>query len=192
MAATRGGGDMTEMTGLKGEKVRLVPPDKHAHLENSLRWLNDPEVTHYLLMTIGVTRGMEEEWFDRVQKRDTEFVWAILDDQDRHIGFTGIHRINWKLRLGGTGTVIGEKSAWRKGFGSDAMQVRTKFAFETLGLHRLESEARADNIGSQRALEKAGYRREGMARKKMFWGGQWYDTVLYGMLDEDYFTGRRS
>jgi len=118
--------------------------------------------------------------------------WRDAWDGDRHIGFTGIHRINWKLRLGGTGTVIGEKSAWRKGFGSDAMQVRTKFAFETLGLHRLESEARADNIGSQRALEKAGYRREGMARKKMFWGGQWYDTVLYGMLDEDYFTGRRS
>src|SRR5207247_4160180 len=62
----------------------------------------------------------------------------------------------------------------------------------TLRLDRLEAEARADNIGSQRALEKAGYRREGMARKKMFWGGQWYDTVLYGMLDEDYFTGRRS
>src|SRR5439155_26854477 len=109
-----------------------------------------------------------------------------------HIGFTGIHRINWKLRMGGTGTVIGEKSAWRKGFGSDAMRVRTKFAFETLGLHRLESEARIDNVGSQRALEKSGYRREGVARKKMFWGGQWYDAVLYGMLDEDYFTGRRS
>jgi len=123
-----------KMAGLQGDKVRLVPPDKHTHLENSIRWLNDPEVTQYLLMTIGVTRGMEEEWFDRVQKRDVEVVWAILDDQDRHIGFTGIHRINWKLRMGGTGTVIGEKSAWRKGFGSDAMLVRTKFAFETLGL----------------------------------------------------------
>src|SRR5438445_13388903 len=102
MAATRGGGGMAEMTGLKGEKVRLVPPDKHAHLENSLRWLNDPEVTQYLLMTIGVTRGMEEEWFDRVQKRYTEVGWEILDDQVRHIGFTGIHRINMKLSVVGT------------------------------------------------------------------------------------------
>ena len=182
---------MAELVGLKGAKVRLVPPDKHAHLENSIRWLNDPEVTEYLLMTTGVTRGMEEEWFDRVQKRDTDFVWAILDDQDRHIGFTGIHRINWRLRLGGTSTVIGEKDAWRKGFGSDAMRVRTRFAFETMGLHRLESEARIDNIASQRALEKAGYRREGIARKKLFIGGQWYDTVVYGILDEDYFTTSR-
>lgn len=181
---------MAELVGLKGEKVRLVPPDKQAHLDNSIRWFNDPDVVQYLLLTTGVTRGMEEEWFDRVQKRETDFAWAILDDQDRHIGFTGIHRINWRLRLATTGTVIGDKSAWRKGFGSDAMRVRTKFAFETLNLHRLESEARIDNVASQRALERAGYHREGTARKKMFWSGQWYDAALYGILDEDYFGNR--
>lgn len=183
---------MAEIVGLRGEKITLVPPDKALHLENAIRWMNDPGVISYLKLTTGVTRGMEEEWFDRVQKRDTEFVWAILDEQGHHIGFTGIHRIHWRLRLGRTGTVIGDKDAWGKGYGSDAMQVRTRFAFETLGLHRLESEARIDNIASQRALEKAGYKREGIARKKLLWNGQWYDCVRYGILDEDYFTGGRS
>jgi len=177
-----------EIVGLRGEKTRLVPVDKRLHLENALRWMNDPEVTQYLLITAGVTPGMEEEWMDRVQKRDVEYVWAILDDQDRHIGFTGIHRINWRLRNGATGTVIGEKSAWGKGYGTDVMRIRTKFAFEILNLHRLESEARIDNIASQRALEKAGYRREGTARKKLYYGGRWYDTILYAILDEDYFA----
>src|SRR3989442_12191043 len=80
MAATRGGGGMAEkMAGLQGEKGRLVPPDKPTHLENSIRWLNDPEGTQYLLMTIGVTRGREGEWVDRVQKRDGEVGGAILD-----------------------------------------------------------------------------------------------------------------
>lgn len=183
---------MAEITGLRGDKVRLVPPDKGQHLENAIRWMNDPEVIQYLLLTTGVTRGLEEEWFDRIQKRDNEFVWAIVDEHRRHIGFTGIHRINWRLRSGGTGTVIGEKDVWRKGYGTDAMRIRTKFAFETLGLHRLESEARSDNVGSQRALEKAGYKREGIARKKLLWEGRWHDTVLYGMLDEDYFGEDRS
>ncbi len=176
-----------DLVGLKGEKVRLVPADKTLHLENAIRWMNDPEVTRYLLLTTGVTRGMEEEWLDRVQKRENDFVWAILDDHDRHIGFTGIHAINWRLRLARTGTVIGEKTAWGQGFGSDTMQVRTRFAFETLGLHRLESEARIDNIASQRALEKAGYKREGIARKKNWHEGRWHDSILYGFLDEDYF-----
>lgn len=71
------------------------------------------------------------------------------------------------------------------------MRVRTRFAFETLGLHRLESEARIDNIASQRALERAGYKREGVARKKLLWGGQWHDCVRYGILDEDYFAGAK-
>lgn len=179
---------MDDIVGLRGEKIRLVPPDRTQHYDNALRWMNDPEVVRFLLNVTGVTPGMEEEWFTRAQKRDDEFSWAILDPDGRHIGFTAIHRINWRLRLAGTGTVIGEKDAWGKGYGSDAMRVRTRFAFETLGLHRLESESRIDNIASQRALEKAGYKREGIARKKLFWEGQWHDTVLYGMLDEDYFS----
>ena len=180
---------MGDIVGLKGERVRLVPPDKTQHLENSIRWLNDPDVVQYLMMTTGITRAMEEVWFDRMAKREHDWVWAILDEHERHIGYSAIHRINWRLRLASTGTVIGEKAAWRKGYGSDSMRVRTKFAFETLGLHRLESEARIDNVGSQRSLEKAGYKREGIARKKLFWEGRWFDTVLYGMLDEDYFGG---
>jgi len=179
-----------ELVGLKGEKVRLVPPDKTLHLENTIRWMNDPAVTRYLNLNTGVTRGMEEEWLNRIQKRENEFVWAILDDHDRHIGFTGIHRVDWRFRSAQTGTVIGDKNAWRRGFGSDAMRVRTRFAFETLGLHRLNSAARIDNLGSQRALEKAGYKREGIARKVIFHEGRWHDTVLYGILDEDYFASR--
>jgi hypothetical protein len=64
---------MAALVGLKGEKVRLVPPDKQAHLENSIRWFNDPDVVQYLMLTTSVTRGMEEERFDRVQKRETDF-----------------------------------------------------------------------------------------------------------------------
>lgn len=182
---------MSDIVGLAGDKIRLVPVDKRLHLENAIRWMNDPDVTQYLMLTTGVTPGMEEEWMDRVQKRTDEWVWAMLDENGRHIGFTGIHAIHWRLRLGNTGTVVGEKSAWRKGYGSDAMRVRSKFAFETLNLHRLQSESRIDNIASQRALEKAGYKREGIARKRLFWGGRWYDTVMYAMLDEDYFARTR-
>ncbi len=181
---------MTDIVGLKGEKVRLVPPDKTLHLENVMRWFNDPEVVQYLVLNYGVTRGMEEEWFDRVQKRDTTFVWAILDDGGRHIGFTEVDSINWRRRSASTGTLIGERTAWRKGYGTDAMRVRTRFAFEILGLHRLASGVRVDNIASQRALEKIGYQREGLARRAQYWGGQWYDVVLYGILDEDYFALR--
>ena len=149
---------------------------------------------------------MVEEWFERVQGRERihatswvapaglsrEFVWAILDEQDRHIGFAWIHNIDWRYRVAVTGTVIGERSAWNKGYGSEAMKLRAQFAFEILGLHRLEAEAIADNKRSVRALERAGYRREGVARQKVWARGKWHDLVLLGMLDEDYAASRSS
>lgn len=176
-----------EIVGLRGEKVRLVPVDRASHFDNAVRWMNDPEVTRYLTLTAGVTIGMEEEWFQRVQKRDIEFVWAIQDERNRHIGFTGLHAIDWRQRRATSGIVIGDKEAWGRGYATDAMQVRTRFAFEVLNLHRIESEALAENLASQRALEKTGYQREGVFRKRHWIDGAWHDTIRYAILDEDYF-----
>ncbi len=59
------------IVGLKGERVRLVPPDRTLHLENALVWLNDPEVTATIKLNLGVTRRQEELFFesDRNQAR---------------------------------------------------------------------------------------------------------------------------
>src|SRR3972149_1099791 len=107
----QGGAAMDDIGGLRGEKIRLVPPDRTQHYDNALRWMNDPEVVRFLLNVTGVTPGMEEEWFTRAQKRDHEFSWAILDPDGRHIGFTAIHRIDWRLRAGRTRTRTGGERA---------------------------------------------------------------------------------
>jgi RimJ/RimL family protein N-acetyltransferase len=179
-----------EIVGLPGEKVRLVPVDRSHHFDNALRWMNDPEVIRYLNMTTGVTSGMEEEWFQKVQKRETDFAWAIHDERNRHIGFTGLHAINWRHRRATSGIAIGDKEAWGRGYATDAMRVRTKFAFETLNLHRVESEVLVENTASQRALEKVGYTREGVFRQHGWSEGRWHHTIRYAILDEDYFARR--
>ena len=87
------------LVGLKGERVRLVPPDRALHLENALTWINDPEITANLKHSLGSTRRQEEIYFERIEtQRDRDFTWAILDDQERHIGFIGLHEINWRNR----------------------------------------------------------------------------------------------
>lgn len=181
-----------EIVGLQGEKVRLVPVDRNQHLDNAVRWMNDPEVTRFLHLSTGVTPGMEAEWIDRVQRRDTEYVWAIHDERGRHIGFTGLHHIDWRNRKATSGIVIGDRDAWGRGYATDAMRVRTKFAFETLNLHRIESEAFSENAASQRALEKVGYRREGVLRKRTWSEGRWHDSITYAILDEDYFAAQNA
>jgi len=175
-----------EIVGLKGDRVRLVPPDRTLHLENALVWLNDPEVTATLKLNLGVTRRQEEQFFDRIEtSRETDFVWAIVDDKSRHIGFISLNGINWRNRWAAGGLVIGDRSAWGRGYASDAVKVRTRFAFAELGLHRIYGHTM--NPAMRRVYEKCGYKHEGIARR-MFWrDGRWHDADLYAILDEDWF-----
>lgn len=137
-----------------------------------------------------MSRAAEEAWFERVALSESDIVWAVHDEGDRHIGTTaaiGIDRVN---RSASTGILIGEKDCWGKGYGAEVMRVRTKWLFENLGLHRLQSECFASNLASARCLEKAGYRRIGIARKTFWREGCWHDAILFEMLDEDYFGSR--
>jgi [ribosomal protein S5]-alanine N-acetyltransferase len=171
--------------GLKGERVRLVPPDRTLHLENALVWLNDPEVTAAIKLNLGVTRRQEELFFERIEtKRDSDFGWAIVDETERHIGFIGLHGINWRHRWATGGILIGERAAWGRGYATDAVNVRTRFAFREVGLHRIEGHTM--NPAMKRVYEKCGYQHEGVARRKFWRDGRWHDAELFAVLGEDW------
>lgn len=178
------------IVGIKGDHVRLVPLDQTLHLENALRWLNDPEISVSLEQNLGVTRRQEEAFFERMSaQRETDFVWAIETDDDRHIGFIGLHGIHWRHRSATGGLVIGERHTWGRGYATDAVLVRTRFAFERMNLHRIEGLTM--NPAMRRVYEKCGYRHEGVARQKYWRGGRWIDADLFALLDEDYFAAAR-
>jgi RimJ/RimL family protein N-acetyltransferase len=175
-----------EIAGLRGERVRLVPSEAEQHLENALRWMNDPEVTNLLDVFWGVTRGEEVAFFERTAtQRENSLQWALLNENDRHIGFIGLHNIDWRTRCASGGLVIGEKGVWGQGYASDAVQTRTRFAFEQLGLHRIEGHTL--NPAMRRVYQKCGYRHEGTARKLRWRNGRWHDVERYAILEEDYF-----
>ena len=176
-----------QILGIQGQRIRLLPLDAALHLDNYLRWFNDPEVTRYLSRSLPMTRPEEEAFFKRPPSHPpTDVVWAVHDEHDRHIGGTGLHRIDWLNRSALSGTVIGEKSAWRQGYGTEIMRLRTRWAFEELGLHRIESECFVDNEGSAACLERAGYRRIGTAREKHYRNGRWHDAHLFEILASDW------
>jgi RimJ/RimL family protein N-acetyltransferase len=175
------------IVGRKGERVRLVPIDRTLHLENALRWFNDPDITDSLKLNLGITRRQEEKFFERLEAQgESAFHWAILDEAERHVGFISMHEINWRHRWASGGLVIGERSAWGRGYATDAVRVRTRFAFNEVGLHRIEGHTM--NPAMERVYQKCGYHREGVARHKFWRGGRWYDAGLFAILDEDWFA----
>ena len=167
--------------GWEGDKIRLVPLDRERHFENAVRWLNDPELTRWLLVgDLPISRLKEEEWFERMMRAgESEVGFAIETLAGEHVGFAGIHNIQWQHRTGVTGTLIAPKENWGKGFGTDAVLVRTRYAFEVLGLRLLLSEALAENERSIRTLIKAGYERAGLIPERYWKRGAHRDAVLF-------------
>ena len=169
---------------LKGKKVTLRPPDE-TDAKRFVEWFADTEVTRFLARTNPPSLAEEEEFLKRIGESKDD-VWWVIEAEGRAIGATGILRIDWIDANAITGTVIGDKSAWRKGYGSEAMALRTAYAFRQLNLHKLKSGAFMDNEPSKRALRKTGYREVGVAREDFWREGRWQDHWECEILRNDW------
>ena len=79
---------------------------------------------------------------------------------------------------------IGEE--WNgRGYATEAVREATRIAFAELGLHRVQAAVIPRNQGSIRVLEKAGFRREGLAERYLRINGVWEDHILFARTSED-------
>lgn len=72
-----------------------------------------------------------------------------------------------------------------QGYMTEAVRLALRFAFGTLGLHRVEAACLVHNEPSRRVLEKTGFSREGLARGYLKIDGAWQDHLLFAILRED-------
>ena len=158
---------------LVGTKVTLRPPDD-SDTARFVDWFGDLDVTRYLLRRFAVGQLQEEGFLKALGDSTTDVFW-MLEADGQAIGATGIHRIDWLHAHATTGIMIGVKSEWGKGRASEAMQLRTAYAFRQLNLHKLSSGAFVENEPSKRALVNAGYREVGVEREHFFREGRWHD-----------------
>jgi RimJ/RimL family protein N-acetyltransferase len=165
---------------LEGKKVILRPLDKEKDLGVVLKWVNDPELRQFVSFFLPSTKKQEEEWFDK--KREDEIVLAIETKEGEFIGSIGLHKINYRHRTATTGTLIGEKSFWGKGYGTDAKMILLNYAFNTLNLRKIKSQAYATNQRSVNYSKKCGYKVEGTLKKDLFVNGDYVDVVCLAVF----------
>jgi ribosomal-protein-alanine N-acetyltransferase len=79
---------------------------------------------------------------------------------------------------------IGKRYA-RRGYMTDAVRAAIGFAFDELGLHRLEAACLPANEPSRRLLARTGFREEGYARAYLKINGRWEDHLLFGLVATD-------
>jgi len=69
-----------------------------------------------------------------------------------------------------------------KGYGAEAQRLLAAYLFATYPIARVQATTDITNIGEQRALERAGFTREGVLRQAQFRAGSWHDMVMYSKL----------
>jgi len=71
------------------------------------------------------------------------------------------------------------------GYGSEAQRLLVRYLFAHTQVNRVEATTEITNVAEQRALEKAGFTREGILRGTTFRQGRWHDQVMYSVLRDE-------
>jgi len=110
---------------------------------------------------------------------------AVIDDAGQVVG-----DVSWNRMLNGpppngycwnVGVWIAPEHRG-KGHGAEAQRQMAAYLFANTYFERVEASTEVDNVGEQRALEKAGFTREGVLRKACFRDGEWRDMVMFSKV----------
>jgi ribosomal-protein-alanine N-acetyltransferase len=111
----------------------------------------------------------------------TGFDTAIGIFQVRDAG-SGFDTAEWGFAIG--------SAFWGTGVFQDGAELMLAFAFETLGVHRLEARAAVLNGRGNGALLKVGAVQEAILRKSFWCNGEYLDQVLYVIIEDDWTPSR--
>jgi RimJ/RimL family protein N-acetyltransferase len=159
-------------------------------ISSFIRWENDFAVSSMSGDPLRpVSRETIEERFERHLKEvNAWFVeFAIYELTTMQvIGATELRNIDRTHRTAEYGIIIGEKSCWGKGYGTETTLLMLDYAFNVLGLHNILLRTFAYNERAVRAYTRAGFRVMGRQREAARLADQVYDKIFMDCLATEF------
>lgn len=159
-------------------------------LDHIRQWVNDPEITNTLSDAFLYPHSMNESeaFINMIMEGKSNTKSFVIAEKDslNYIGQIDLFGLDWKNRFALMAIVIGKKEYLGKGYGSEAIQVLQKFAFEELNLNRIELDVYDYNIRAYKCYLKCGFKEEGRMRQKLFRNGIYRDVIKMAILKEEY------
>lgn len=159
-----------------------------------LRLLTTEEVTRFISPPPTTVEGFERfvAWANAQRAAGHYICFAVVP----HGGETAAGIIQVRQLEEGFGTaewgfVIGP-AFWGTGLFVEAAELVLAFAFDSVGVHRLEARTAVANGRGNGALRKLGARREAILRESFCRGGRRLDQILWSILDEDWRRAKAS
>lgn len=177
-----------------GDRIRLRAVER-SDLPRFVVWLNDPEVRRGISQVFPLSLAQEERWFeDSLASPREEQPLAIDVRRGRgwvHMGSCGLFRFDRLGRSAELGIAIGDKSFWGRGHGTDVMRTLLGHAFGTLNLHRVYLRVYESNARARKVYLRVGFQEEGRLRSDHYVEGVYEDTLIMGLLVEEWQAAGR-
>lgn len=171
---------------VRGGSIYLRRLTEEDVTEKYVAWMNDSDINQYLESRFAIQTIDSVKSFIRSVTNNSNYQFGIFDNiTDEHIGNIKIGNINSYHKFADIGFIVGEKKYWGKGIATEAIRLATDFAFNDLNLHKIFGGVYASNIGSCRAFEKNGFKKEGIKYSQYLTNeGVYVDDIIYGKVNE--------
>ena len=177
---------LSETCVVAGLHLRPIEEQEVAQLVRLLWAPDGPGEHQWFGFRIDMAWAIERRWRDdRLVGSESSFLAVGLEDG------TCAGWVTWRPLAGSGNFEIGIAlfaDHRGHGIGSEARRQLVTYLLSTTTANRLQAGTEVENIADQRALERVGFRREGVQRGLYFRGGAWRDNVMYGLLREDWIA----
>jgi len=153
-----------------------------------LEMLSTEEVARFISPPPTTVEGFERfiQWTHRERTAGRYVCYAVVPDgMETAIGIFQVRQLDPTFATAEWGFAIGA-AFWGSGVFMDAARLTVEFAFETVGVHRLEARAAVQNGRGNGALAKIGAIKEGVLRKSFLRNGVYRDQALWAMVRDDW------
>ena len=177
---------------IEGKIVNLRAREM-SDVDRFYHWINDREVTRFLNMRYRISYAAEEAFIRGQVTPLGSYAWvgfAIETKDGTHIGSINFHEVSPENRNAVLGVMIGDKSYWSKGYGTDAMLTFLRFGFEEMNLHRIGLTVHARNARARACYRKCGLSDEATLRQHRYQRGEYIDTIWMGILRDEWSAMR--
>lgn len=175
---------------LETKRLKLIPLSTLFCHQYYIDWLNDPEVYKYLESGGNYTIEMLHAYLQKVEQSDIYFWAIIIKKSEKHIGNIKIDPINYQLKKGEYGIMLGDKSEWGKGYAKEVSERVINECFENINIREITLGVLESNIIAYNLYVSLGFNQVGLPQKQLRSNGKTENGIRMNLLKENWQYGK--
>jgi ribosomal-protein-alanine N-acetyltransferase len=164
---------------LEGKTVNLRIMEKE-DLSSVAEWRNNSDFWGEYNPLMQTSKADIQKVYDSLPAEEG---WFLIETKDGNKVGTMSHKPEGRAQQIGYSILPSER---KKGYCSEAVKIMVDYLFLSKDIGRVQACVDVRNDVSEKVLERAGFQKEGVIRKRAFFYGKWRDMTIYSILREEW------